>query len=74
MLTNKDYNIILKPCPFCGQDNITVELSNDKPSSYRIYHCCKDGNFKKDGANVFIRTKWYKHLHEAINIWNNRKG
>ena len=57
-----------KVCPFCGKKPL-IQLSNDRPSSFRIYHACRTTG---KPANIIITTKWCETEKEAINIWNER--
>ena len=58
-------------CPFCnGMPEIV--LSSGKVPAYRIYHACKGPNFKSEGADIFIKTKWFSKKEEAIKAWNRR--
>jgi len=59
-----------KVCPFCGREAV-IELSNDKPSCYRVHHACKE---EGKIANIIINTKWCKTEKEALELWNERKG
>ena len=60
-----------KVCPFCGQEAV-LQLSNDRPQYYRVYHACQVEKGKV--AVLFINTKWCKTEKEALELWNERKG
>jgi hypothetical protein len=53
----------LKPCPFCGGDNITIEETKSE-DIYRVDHYCNH-------LDVLIRFKELGY-EEAINKWNSR--
>ena len=52
----------LKPCPFCGNDNISVIESVVKP-----FYWCK---CEKCGASISC----YKTRKKAVEVWNRRSG
>jgi hypothetical protein len=56
-----------KVCPFCRQEAI-IQLSNDRPSYYRVHHTC----IKEGKASITINTKWCKTEKEALELWNER--
>lgn len=61
----------LKPCPFCGGDNVQVASSGIwtgqriRPTKYFIDHICRDGVM----LNIFATTE-----ETCIARWNNRES
>ena len=49
----------LKPCPFCGADDISVW---DK-SRYDVCVRCN---------NCYCKTGWYSTIDDAVTAWNTR--
>jgi Lar family restriction alleviation protein len=60
----------LKPCPFCGSDDINV-FEDDYEYHY-IAHACKTGDISVYVKYVSINTEGHTTKAEAVNAWNMR--
>lgn len=51
----------LKPCPFCGQEELRVETINDNECWIECPSCG-------------VETPLYENMKQAIVAWNRREG
>ena len=54
----------LKPCPFCGSDNIRQVCTSDFDGSYMVF------SMRCDSCGTMIG--WQKTRKQAIDAWNKR--
>ena len=62
----------LKPCPFCGNEDIISDgEGNGNTTFYRIM--CNRG-YGHGNINCMANTEWYASYDEAVAAWNYRVG
>ena len=59
----------LKPCPFCGKENIAIVPTKDLgiDGEFGYFACC---NAQRDGCGAC--SGWSASEDEAIDAWNRR--
>ena len=58
--------IELKPCPFCGSSNVTLEVEYGSDCGYGF------GGHTVICNNCGVQTIYYETKEEAIEAWNKR--
>ena len=53
----------LKPCPFCGSDNVHLAFYHSKENGSKAVVECRD---------CYCSSGYYNDLHEAVEQWNKR--
>ena len=75
---NKECELIIKPCPFCGDEDISVKILNNNESKIIILIKC--ANPECNITNIFSwlknkkHTEWNNDIYIALSIrkWNKR--
>ena len=62
-------DVVIKPCPFCGGNNISVDdaVMNSDHDGKGIT-CLVDGCM----GNIFKHDSYFATRNDAINAWNKR--
>lgn len=61
----------LKPCPFCGGTNISIDTKlSDRPESGYGVTCLTDNCM----GNIYIHDGYYPTKEDVIEAWNTRSN
>ena len=60
----------LKPCPFCGNNDVHISNYNIEESKWGLDHYCPYEN----GRMSIVISVYGKSKQEVINKWNKRIG
>lgn len=60
----------LKPCPFCGSDDI--DIFEDDYDDHYIAHACKTGDISVFVKYIHVNTEGHRAKADAIKAWNTR--
>ncbi|MDO4585652.1 MAG: Lar family restriction alleviation protein [Planctomycetia bacterium] len=66
---NENFDVDLRPCPFCGQPAEVLTDSLPVTDRTRFAVICQNRDCK-----AIARTPWYKTKTYALKIWNTRNG